>query len=51
MKQADHIYRTCEVCGREWNVSKQNRDKRYCCPACRKRGNTNERNDKAPVQT
>lgn len=36
-------YRSCAICGKEWNVSIQNKDKPYRCPVCRKRGRENER--------
>lgn len=37
-KREGYNYRTCVWCGKEWNVSVQNKDKQYSCPVCRKRG-------------
>jgi len=42
-KHEGYNYRSCDICGKEWNVSVQYKDKQYRCPVCRKRGK-NERN-------
>lgn len=35
-KLDDYRYRTCRVCGKDWNVSvKADNDKHYTCPLCR----------------
>lgn len=39
----NYRYRTCCECGKKWNVSIHNSDKKYLCPLCRpKRGDKHD---------